>query len=151
MSHSFQPDPYVVLGVEPSATAEQITHAYRALLRRHHPDTRPTADEHGNAPAEDAARLQQILHAYAVLHDPHRRARYDRSRHPSPPPHPEQRHEQRRTSPATTPPPGAVVIGTLEQPRPAWITPLDTTPTLATDPAPSQLLKLVRDLFDRPR
>jgi curved DNA-binding protein CbpA len=148
MSQSFQPDLYVVLGVEPTATAEQITHAYRALLRRHHPDTRPTADEHGKTPAEDAARLQQILHAYAVLHDPHRRARYDRTRQWCPPPHPEQRHQPRRTSP--TPPPGTVVIGTLEQPRPGWITPRDTTPT-TSDPASSELLQLLRDLFDRPR
>jgi hypothetical protein len=57
-------DLYPVLGVDPSASASQITHAYRALMRRHHPDTRtrprpsrqpdPTQDtnrEHDAAPS----------------------------------------------------------------------------------------------------
>ena len=35
------PDPYAVLGVAPTATTQQINRAYRRLLRRHHPDTRP--------------------------------------------------------------------------------------------------------------
>jgi len=34
------PDPYLVLGVSPTATQAQITHAYRTRLRAHHPDTR---------------------------------------------------------------------------------------------------------------
>src|SRR6476661_1747398 len=45
------PDPYLVLGVSPTATQAEITHAYRTRLRAHHPDTRhtpssQTADEH---------------------------------------------------------------------------------------------------------
>ena len=36
------PDPYLVLGVLPTATQAEITHAYRTRLRAHHPDTRPT-------------------------------------------------------------------------------------------------------------
>ena len=45
------PDPYLVLGVPPTATQTEITHAYRTHLRAHHPDTRParsahSADEH---------------------------------------------------------------------------------------------------------
>jgi preprotein translocase subunit Sec63 len=31
-------DPYAVLGVRPGASAEEITKAYRAQLRRYHPD-----------------------------------------------------------------------------------------------------------------
>jgi curved DNA-binding protein CbpA len=67
------PDPYLVLGVAPTATQAEITHAYRTHLRAHHPDTRParsaqTADEH----------LRQVLAAYALLRDPARRADYDR-------------------------------------------------------------------------
>jgi len=63
------PDPYLVLGVSPTATQADITHAYRARLRAHHPDTRHTpcsqkADEH----------LRQVLAAYALLRDPARRA-----------------------------------------------------------------------------
>ena len=34
------PDPYLVLGVSPTATQADITHAYRTRLRAHHPDTR---------------------------------------------------------------------------------------------------------------
>src|ERR1700749_3416580 len=67
------PDPYLVLGVAPTAPQAEITHAYRTHLRAHHPDTRParsahTADEH----------LRQVLAAYALLRDPARRADYDR-------------------------------------------------------------------------
>jgi len=68
------PDPYLVLGVSPTATQGEITHAYRTRLRAHHPDTRQTpssqtADEH----------LRQLLAAYALLRDPTRRADYDRA------------------------------------------------------------------------
>src|SRR4029453_14757940 len=34
------PDPYLVLGVSPTATQAEITHAYPDRLRAHHPDTR---------------------------------------------------------------------------------------------------------------
>ena len=68
------PDAYLVLGVSPTATQAEITHAYRNRLRAHHPDTRPTpssqtADEH----------LRQLLAAYALLRDPARRADYERA------------------------------------------------------------------------
>jgi curved DNA-binding protein CbpA len=67
------PDPYLVLGVPPTATQAEIIRAYRTHLRAHHPDTRParsahTADEH----------LRRVLAAYALLRDPARRADYDR-------------------------------------------------------------------------
>jgi curved DNA-binding protein CbpA len=68
-------DPYAVLGLTRRATQEQVRRAYRALLRRYHPDTCPAA-----APADDAAAtrtLQQVLAAYAILGDPGRRADYD--------------------------------------------------------------------------
>lgn len=69
-------DPYAVLGVSPSATPAEISHAYRLKLRSQHPDTRstqPTA-----APAADE-QLQRLLAAYAILRDPVRRAAYDRT------------------------------------------------------------------------
>jgi hypothetical protein len=56
-------DPHAALGVERTATPAEISHAYRDLLRRHHPDTRTTDDDH----AHDHA-LKQVLHAYADLH-----------------------------------------------------------------------------------
>jgi curved DNA-binding protein CbpA len=77
------PDPYLVLGVSPTATQGEITHAYRTRLRAQHPDTRQTpsshiADEH----------LRQLLAAYALLRDPTRRADYDRATaHTAIPPH----------------------------------------------------------------
>jgi DnaJ-class molecular chaperone len=72
-----QLDPYAVLGVAPGATGREISHAYRQLLQRHHPDTRRPKD---TEPVVDStARLQQILTAYALLHDPVSRAGYDRT------------------------------------------------------------------------
>jgi molecular chaperone DnaJ len=73
-----RPDLYAILGVDPSATQEQITQAYRSLLRRHHPDTRPPGDHAHHAEAD--ATLEQVLAAYATLGDPARRAAYDRQR-----------------------------------------------------------------------
>jgi len=72
-----RPDFYAILGMEPSATQVEISRAYRALLRRYHPDTRSSPDEPHRA-ASDAA-LQHVIAAYAVLHDPLRRAEYDRT------------------------------------------------------------------------
>ena len=69
-------DLYAVLGVPQHATQADISHAYRTLLRRHHPDTRVPADDSTRA-ASDAA-LAQVLAAYAVLRDDARRADYDR-------------------------------------------------------------------------
>ncbi|WP_020572351.1 J domain-containing protein [Parafrankia discariae] len=75
-------DPYRVLGVEPSASASQITHAYRTLMRRHHPDTRMPARqaEHPGPRQEHDAALQQVIAAYTVLRDPSQRADYDARR-----------------------------------------------------------------------
>jgi curved DNA-binding protein CbpA len=78
-------DLYAVLGLQPDATPTEISHAYRVLLRRHHPDTR-TGQIDQSAPSDAA--LQQILDAYAVLRDPERRAAYDdqtgQTRRPAP-------------------------------------------------------------------
>lgn len=84
-----RPDLYAILGVPPSATQAEISHAYRALLRRHHPDTRTPDDESQNAASDTT--LQQILAAYTVLHDPARRADYDRETRPI---HPTRRRPQ---------------------------------------------------------
>lgn len=72
--------PYTVLGVSRSATAAEITRAYRNLLRAYHPDTRERAQPADGDP--DAA-LREVLAAYDVLRDPHQRAAYDRL-HPAP-------------------------------------------------------------------
>lgn len=75
-----RPDLYAILGVSPQATQAEIGHAYRALVRRHHPDTRAPADESQSA-LSDAA-LQQVLEAYTMLGDPARRADYDKEVRP---------------------------------------------------------------------
>lgn len=64
------PDYYAVLHVSRGASQQEIARAYRALIRRHHPDVAG-----GEAvPAE----LQLVMEAFAVLRDPKRRAAYDR-------------------------------------------------------------------------
>jgi curved DNA-binding protein CbpA len=92
------PDPYLVLGVSPTATQAEITHAYRTRLRTHHPDTRHTPSS--QTADED---LRQLLAAYALLRDPARRADYD---HPTAKP----RQRPQRPTPADHPPAGRVQI-----------------------------------------
>jgi curved DNA-binding protein len=57
---------YSVLGIEPTATSEQIKAAYRKLARQHHPDS-----------GGDAEKFKQVTEAYDVLKDPHKRAAFD--------------------------------------------------------------------------
>ena len=66
------PDYYAALGLSPTSEDVVIRAAYKALMRRYHPD--------GNPSAEAAARTRAINAAYAVLSDPGRRAEYDQSR-----------------------------------------------------------------------
>lgn len=65
---------YAVLGVSPAASAEQITTAFRSLVRTLHPDARP-----GDPPGS-REQLDLVLAAYDVLRDPQRRAAYDAAR-----------------------------------------------------------------------
>jgi DnaJ-class molecular chaperone len=73
------PDPYDVLHLGRAATAREVAHAYRALVRARHPDTRPPGPVSADPNAE-AQELQDIMDAYAVLGDPAKRAAYDRRR-----------------------------------------------------------------------
>lgn len=70
-----------MLGLDPAATPAAIAHAYRSLVRRHHPDTRDGV----TGPAADEA-LARVLAAYAVLGDPGRRRAYDAQRSAAAPP-----------------------------------------------------------------
>lgn len=64
---------YVMLGIPPEATADDIRDAYRLAARRFHPDANP------NEGAEHVFR--DITTAYEVLANPVSRAEYDVARH----------------------------------------------------------------------
>lgn len=70
------PDLYAVLHLNPEATAADIQRAYRSLMRRHHPDTRPAPATQAQA-SQERDLLTQIMNAHAVLGDPIQRASYD--------------------------------------------------------------------------
>ncbi|GAA4036900.1 J domain-containing protein [Hymenobacter glaciei] len=63
-------DYYKVLGLEKSATPEQIKKAYRKLARQHHPDVNPN-----DKGAEQ--KFKEINEANEVLSDPAKRKKYD--------------------------------------------------------------------------
>ncbi|KAJ8131643.1 hypothetical protein O1611_g1985 [Lasiodiplodia mahajangana] len=65
-------DPYEVLGLERTATADQVKSAYRKLALKNHPDK---VSEDQKQKAHET--FQSIAFAYAVLSDPTRRKRYD--------------------------------------------------------------------------
>ena len=69
----FEKDYYKILGVSDTATAKEITRAYRKLARELHPDKNP-----GNAAAEE--RFKAVSAAYDVLGDETKRAEYDEVR-----------------------------------------------------------------------
>src|SRR6476646_5153515 len=66
----FEKDYYAVLGVPSSATAKELSRAYKKLAKEHHPDINP-----GNKVAEE--RFKEVNAAYDVLGDAEKRKEYD--------------------------------------------------------------------------
>jgi DnaJ-class molecular chaperone len=64
-------DPYLVLGLSRSASAEDIKSAYRRLAKQYHPDLNP-----GRSDIEH--RFKEISAAYNLLSDSEKRERFDR-------------------------------------------------------------------------
>lgn len=63
-------DPYQVLGVAQTASANEIKKAYRGLAKKLHPDLNP-----GDKAAEE--KFKQVSLAYGLLGDPEKRKRFD--------------------------------------------------------------------------
>ncbi|HND85473.1 MAG TPA: DnaJ domain-containing protein, partial [Pseudobdellovibrionaceae bacterium] len=69
-------DFYTLLGVNRSASAEELKKAYRKLAMQYHPDKNP-----GDKKAEE--KFKEISEAYDTLSDPKKREMYDRFGHAS--------------------------------------------------------------------
>ena len=67
-------DYYEILGVNKSATPEEIKKAYRKVAIQFHPDKNP-----GNKEAEE--KFKEAAEAYEILSDSEKRTRYDRFGH----------------------------------------------------------------------
>ncbi len=83
---------YEILGVSPNSETEVITAAYKAMMRKYHPDT--------NGSSAAAERAKEINEAYEVLKNPISRREYDAKMG-----HAESPAAQSPAAPAAPPPP----------------------------------------------
>ncbi|MEB3361883.1 MAG: J domain-containing protein, partial [Synechococcaceae cyanobacterium] len=124
-----QQDPYAVLGVAASASAVEIKAAYRALVKRHHPDA-----------GGDERHILELNAAWEVLGDAERRRRHDAQHRPLVP----------SASAAATPAPGAAMAS--EQQLQGWLqqvaAPIDRLLGQVINGFPAQLRALAADPYD---
>lgn len=66
-------DYYGILGVDKTASSEEIKNSFRTLARKYHPDTSDEPD------AEE--KFKEINEAYEILRDPDKRRQYDNPTH----------------------------------------------------------------------
>ena len=71
-------DYYEVLGVEKSATDDELKKAYRKLAKKYHPDANP------DNKAEAEKKFKEVNEAYEVLSDSQKRKMYDQFGHSGP-------------------------------------------------------------------
>jgi molecular chaperone DnaJ len=70
-----QKDPYEVLGLDRSATGEDVRKAFQKLARKWHPDVNPGNKE------EAEQQFKEIAGAYEILSDPEKRRAFDQFGH----------------------------------------------------------------------
>ncbi len=68
-------DYYEILGVQKSASTDEIKSAYRRMALKHHPDRNPSNKK------ESEEKFKEISESYAVLSDPQKRSQYDQFGH----------------------------------------------------------------------
>ena len=71
---------YETLGVQKTATADELKAAYRSLAKKYHPDVYANKSDAEKKEAEE--KFKEINHAYEVLSDDQKRAAYDERRTP---------------------------------------------------------------------
>ncbi|MEB3271183.1 MAG: J domain-containing protein [Synechococcus sp.] len=130
-------DPYAVLGLSPQASREEIKAAYRALVKRHHPDA-----------GGDDQRILALNAAWEVLRDEQSRRRWDASRRVAgaAPISPEE--SVRPAAESSRPRPGAARDAQLQ----AWLQkvydPIDRLLGQVIQPFPERLRELAGDPYD---
>jgi molecular chaperone DnaJ len=119
-----------VLGVSPQASGAEIKAAYRALVKRHHPDA-----------GGDASTILALNAAWEVLGDGDRRRRYDAQRQPA-----------RQPATSSAPGPRAAAASASEEEVSLWFQqvygPADRLLGQVVNPFPAQLRALAADPYD---
>lgn len=68
-------DPYLILGIPPISTAEDIKKSYRILSKKYHPDLNP------DLKSSSDEKLKEVVEAYNLLADADKRKEYDNQPH----------------------------------------------------------------------